>query len=171
MNRSKIFCSDNSASFVLGKRKLRTSEERERAGIGCGRPRKLQAHAASYLSSCTSAVVGLFHACAVHCLTRFLCSTHLVRQNELALFFSRFAVDGTNVKARSCLQRGQPKPRRLQIKVTGTASFGAGGRRTPSSRIKGRSLAFCPGSHCESDCFAVCSSDGWRGVWRSEGCL
>jgi hypothetical protein len=63
MNRSKIFCSDNSASFVLGKRKLRTSEERERAGIGCGRPRKLQARAASYLSSCTSAVVGLFQAC------------------------------------------------------------------------------------------------------------
>jgi hypothetical protein len=63
MNRSKIFCSDNSASFGLGKRKLRTSEERERAGIGCGRPRKLQARAASYLSSCTSAVVGLFQAC------------------------------------------------------------------------------------------------------------
>jgi hypothetical protein len=30
---------------------------------------------------------------AAHCLTRFLRSTHLLRQDELALFFSQLAVD------------------------------------------------------------------------------
>jgi hypothetical protein len=67
--------------------------------------------------------------CAAHCLARFPRSTHLARQDELTLLFSWsiYQCEGEIVFA----ERGQPIPPRLQIKVTGTASFGAGGRRTP----------------------------------------
>ena len=79
-----------------------------------------------------------FQSCAAHCFTRFPRSTHLLRQDELALFFSQFAVDYHGEGELVSADRGQLKPRRLQIKGTGTPYFGAGGRPASSSRIKGR---------------------------------
>jgi hypothetical protein len=171
MNRSKIFCSDDSASFVLENEKPRTTEERELAGIDCARPRKTSSPCGKLFAFMHFCHCRCFELGAAHCSTRFLRSTHLLRRDEFALMFSHFATDVSLWRRdRVCRQR-HPKPRRLQIKGTVTGSFGARGRPTSSSRIKGRSLAFCPGSHCENDCVAVCSSDGWRRVWRSEGCL
>jgi hypothetical protein len=76
-----------------GKEKPRTSGEPELAEVDCGGPRK-------NFQPCGKLFV-IMHFChcrcfqlgAAHCLTRFLGSTHLLRQDELALFFSQFAVD------------------------------------------------------------------------------
>ena len=94
MNRSNVFCTDHSACFVSGGTKnyahLRNQSSRE---LTAGDRAKLSARAASYLPSCTSAIVGWFPIVCAHCLTRFLRSTHLLRQDERALFLSQFAVD------------------------------------------------------------------------------
>ncbi len=85
--------------------------------------------------------LSVFQLWVARCLTRFLRSTHFLRRDELALFFtgsqSMYQGEGEIVSA----DKGQLKPRTLQIKGTTHCLFWCTWQTDLSSRIKGRSMS------------------------------